>query len=249
MNAKKVIVVLGLIILVGIVGLRLYKPGSHQTQVNNNAQKPGSSGFNTALHSTSDPTSIWIVVNKSRPLPDHFAPADLVVPDVPLRLDKSSDEMKTRSVAAQPLKNLIDDAKAIGYNLMLDSGYRSQDMQDGLYNYYVSQKGQQAADTDSARPRYSEHQTGLAVDLGRSDHQCDAQQCFADTPEAVWLADNAYKYGFIVRYPAKKTNVTGYEYEPWHLRFVGPELAAELHQTGKTMEELFNLPASPDYQQ
>jgi len=131
---------------------------------------------------------------------------------------------------------------------MVSSAYRSYSYQVSLYGKYVRDQGQSVADTQSARPGYSEHQTGLAVDVEPYDQQCDVEQCFADLPAGKWIAANAYKYGFIIRYTKDKTHVTGYEYEPWHVRYVGVELATEMHnQHIETLEEFFGLPAAPDY--
>ncbi len=201
------------------------------------------------LAQLNDPTSISVVVNKLRPLPDGYVPADLVVPNVPLRLDKTEPEMHLRREAAQALEQLVSAAQAQGVNYLLASGYRSQADQERLYSYYVERKGSAAADTDSARPGYSEHQTGLAVDLGRIDRMCEVQACFGDTPEGQWLAANAATYGFVIRYLPDKDNFTGYTYEPWHIRYIGQGLANKVHGARKTLEEFFNLPAAAHYQQ
>ncbi|HSW74562.1 MAG TPA: M15 family metallopeptidase, partial [Candidatus Saccharimonadales bacterium] len=114
---------------------------------------------------------------------------------------------------------------------------------------YVAAQGKSVADSQSARPGYSEHQTGLAADLGgTSDPSCNVADCFADTVEGKWLAANAYKYGFLIRYPADKVNVTGYIYEPWHIRYIGASLSTEMHKSHiETLEEFFGLPAAPSY--
>lgn len=129
------------------------------------------------------------------------------------------------------------DANALGLNLYISSGYRSYSYQDGLYTNYVSRDGKQAADTYSARPGHSEHQTGLAFDLNTIDDS------FANTIEGKWVQDNCYKYGLIIRYPKGKENITGYQYESWHLRYIGHELAEKLYNNGNwiTLEEHFNL--------
>jgi D-alanyl-D-alanine carboxypeptidase len=128
------------------------------------------------------------------------------------------------------------------------STYRSYSRQETVYGGWVAQLGQEQADLTSARPGHSEHQTGWAMDLGAVPSQCDLDQCFAATPQGAWLAANSWKYGFIIRYPEGKTPVTGYEYEPWHVRYVGVGLATEMHETGVvTLEEFFGLPAAPDY--
>ena len=129
------------------------------------------------------------------------------------------------------------DAQSLGLNLYISSGFRSYSYQENLYNNYVAQDGQEAADTYSARAGHSEHQTGLAFDLNTIDDS------FAYTPEGQWVKDNCQKYGLILRYPKGKETQTGYQYESWHLRYVGKELAEELYNNGEwiTLEEHFNL--------
>ncbi|MDD2371602.1 MAG: D-alanyl-D-alanine carboxypeptidase family protein [Firmicutes bacterium] len=122
-----------------------------------------------------------------------------------------------------------------GINLFIVSGYRSYSYQAGLYNRYVERSGQAEADRYSARPGHSEHQTGLAIDLNSADSS------FAGTKEAIWLANNSYKYGFIVRYPKGKESVTGYMYEPWHMRFLGVESATKVFNSGLCLEEFLNI--------
>jgi len=220
--------------------------GSKTANPNNQTQ---TSSFNKNQYSLSDPTSQWVVVNKTRPLsPVSYAPSSLVVPTIPLRLSGSQGEMHVSSVMAPALEQMVSDAKTQNILFDLQSGYRSYGLQVSVYGNEVSSHGQAIADQESARPGYSEHQTGLAADLGTVSGQCEVAQCFATTPEGIWLAANAYRYGFIIRYPSGKTNVTGYEYEPWHVRYVGVALATQMHQTGaQTLEEFFGLPAAPTY--
>ena len=129
------------------------------------------------------------------------------------------------------------DASSIGLNLWAQSGYRSYDYQNDLYNGYIKRNGKKAADTFSARPGASEHQTGLAFDLNTITNS------FKDTAEGKWVNKNCYLYGYILRYPEGKTNETGYIYEPWHIRFVGKELAKKLYNNGNwiTMEDYFGI--------
>ena len=150
--------------------------------------------------------------------------------------------MRLRKEAATALEQMAAEAKKDGINLMLASGYRSYQLQVSVYNANVQKYGQAGADKQSARPGTSEHQTGLAADIGSTSRQCEIEQCFGDLPEGKWLSANAYKYGFILRYPADKQAVTGYEYEPWHYRYIGTELATELHkQSVTTLEEFFSF--------
>jgi D-alanyl-D-alanine carboxypeptidase len=225
---------------------------THRTKPNTDKQpvaNASSHGFNKQQYSLSDPASLWLVVNKTRPLsPKDYAPADLVVPTMPLRLNSSQEEMHLRAGTAKAMETMVNAADKQGIKLMLSSGYRSYNFQVNLYNGYVKQQGQAAADKQSARQGFSEHQTGMAADLEPVSRTCEVEQCFADTPEGKWLATNDYKYGFIVRYPNGKDNITGYEYEPWHVRYVGTALSNEMHRDNiPTLEQFFNLPAAPGY--
>lgn len=205
--------------------------------------------FNKSQYSLTDPASTWVVANKQRPLtPKTYAPTDLVVPNIPLAATTSM-EKQVRQATAIALEKMLADAKQAGASMNLQSGYRSYSFQVSLYNRYVKEQGQAVADTQSARPGYSEHQTGFAADLGSVAHpECDVEECFGTTTEGKWLAANAYKYGFIIRYPQNMQSVTGYIYEPWHVRFVGVDLATEMHNQGvQTLEQFFGLPNAPDY--
>ncbi|HYF74839.1 MAG TPA: M15 family metallopeptidase, partial [Nocardioides sp.] len=145
--------------------------------------------------------------------------------------------------AAAPLERLLADADRAGLGFKIASAFRSYDYQLAVHAAHVAERGRAGADRVSARAGHSEHQTGLAVDLVTpADPACDFEECFADTPGGRWLADEAWRYGFVVRYQAGSTDVTGYAPEPWHLRYVGRELAAELRRTGiPTLEELFDI--------
>lgn len=213
------------------------------------APKP-KAAFNKLAYSTTDATSVWVIANKQHPLdPKVYVPADLVVPTIALRSSITISEKYVRRDAAQALQTMVAAATTEGVTLDLQSGYRSYVFQENLYNRYVQQQGQTVADSQSARAGYSEHQTGLAVDLGGiSNPACNIAQCYATTTEGQWLAINAYRYGFIIRYPATKQSVTGYEYEPWHIRYVGLGLSLEMHSQGvTTLEEFFNVSGGQNY--
>ena len=128
-------------------------------------------------------------------------------------------------------------AKVDGLNIYISSGFRSYSYQKTLYNNYVNRDGVTAADTYSARAGHSEHQSGLAFDVNTINDS------FANTEEGKWLNDNCYKYGFILRYPKGKSDETGYQYEPWHFRYVGVELAEKLYNNGNwiTVEDYFGI--------
>lgn len=203
--------------------------------------------FNKNQYSINDPASLWAVVNKGRKLPADYVPANLVNPKIPLRLPAGDLEMTIRSDAAGALLAMNSKANTDNIHFMLASAYRSYSLQVSVYGSYVRSIGQAQADQSSARPGFSEHQTGLAADLEPQSRKCEVDPCFGATPEGKWLAENSYKYGFVVRYQNGKQNLTGYEYEPWHIRYVGVELAKEVHQTNQTLEQFFNLPPSVNY--
>lgn len=163
-----------------------------------------------------------LIANKTYPLPSDYNPGE-----------------NTEARAA--LNKMFADAKAEGkakkidLNMWVCSGFRSYTVQKNLYNSYVSRDGVKNADRYSARPGYSEHQTGLAFDINYADSR------FTGTAQAVWLAKNAHKYGFILRYPEGKESVTGYMYEPWHYRYIGVENAEKIYASGLTLEEYFGI--------
>ncbi|MBI2592460.1 M15 family metallopeptidase [Candidatus Saccharibacteria bacterium] len=202
--------------------------------------------FNKQQRSVNDPGSLWVVVNKGRILPIDFAPSQ-VLPNVSLHYDASANDSHLQPDAAQALETMTSVAKKDGILLKLFSGYRSYSQQRSVYSNFVASQGQAYADVTSARPGHSEHQTGLAADVAATSGECDIEICFGDMAEGKWVAANSYKYGFILRYPKDKQNLTGYEYEPWHLRFVGIDLASQLYKTGETLEQFFNLPTYADY--
>ncbi len=160
-----------------------------------------------------------LIVNKTYSIPPSYNPGGL------------TDE------CASAFEELRKGASEDGIYIYLSSGFRSYDYQSMLYNGYVSYYGQASADTFSARPGHSEHQTGLAIDCNIINDS------FAGTPEAIWLEEHCHEYGFIIRYPYGKQSVTGYKYEPWHIRYIGDK-ATEIYESGLTLEEYFGLSSS-----
>ncbi|CAN5416114.1 D-Ala-D-Ala carboxypeptidase VanY [soil metagenome] len=241
---KKLLTGLGIVLLltVGAIGVRTFQerktkkelvPAAPITVKKDNAkQTTAAPSFNKKLNSTDSPASIWVVVNKKRPLkPLSYSPADLV---------PVGNNQTMRSEAAGALGILIAVAKSQGLSIKALSGYRSYDDQTTVYNNEVANYGQAVADSESAKPGTSEHQTGLAMDVGGGG--CGIEDCFGNTAEGKWLAANAYTFGFIVRYTAEKQSVTGYRAEPWHIRYVGAELSTEMHAKNiTTLEEFFGL--------
>lgn len=197
--------------------------------------------FNKTKYSIDQPGSIWWIVNKNRPLPKGYVPPDLLVPVVKLRLAKEAEQMQFSGKAETALNEMFAAAQKDGVVLVFGSGYRSEALQKEFYDSYVAKDGKEAADKYSAIPGTSEHQTGLSFDATSVNEKCHLEICFAETPEGKWIKANSYKYGFIIRYPEGKESITTYQFEPWHLRYVGTELAAELQRTGQTMEEFFDL--------
>lgn len=169
-----------------------------------------------------------LIINKSYPVPSDYVPEKLVYLN-----EKGSvvDYVKDAYLL------LEETAKNEGLNIYSSTAYRSYSFQSVLYENYVKRDGKEEADKFSARPGYSEHHSGLAIDLNTVNDE------FSDTKEAKWLSDNCYKYGFILRYPKGKENETGYKYESWHIRYVGKELAEKLYNNGDwiTLEDYFNI--------
>ncbi len=194
--------------------------------------------FDKTQYSLTDPASPWVIVNKQHPLnPTSYAPSDLVA---------VGNGQQMRAEAAVALHQMFTDATTAGYTLVADSGYRSYNTQVSTYGSIVKAYGQNYADTVSARPGFSEHQTGWAVDIGSGG--CHVQDCFGDTPDGQWAQANAYKYGFILRYPPSLTAITGYSNEAWHFRYVGLVLAAELHKENVlTLEQFFAVTGGTTY--
>jgi len=201
-------------------------------------------GFSKHAFLLDTPASPWVVVNKRRPLePQDYVPPELVeLTELP-----GGGGQYLIPEAAEALRALHAAADAEGAGFRVSTAYRSYERQREIFADYVRRLGTAKAELAAARPGYSEHQTGRAVDI-YTTAECRLKQCFADTPAGRFVAAHAHEHGFIVRYPEGKTDVTGYEYEPWHLRYVGVELATEMHVTGPyTMEEFFDLPPAPDY--
>lgn len=203
------------------------------------AEKPDQPSDRRPVALVPDPTSITVLVNKEYALPADYVPPDLVEPDVRFIFAEKHEKRLMRAEAARALEEMFRAAEEDGIYLAGVSGYRSYETQEWLFNYYVELQGEETARRYSAEPGHSEHQTGLVMDVSGSTGACAADDCFAGTPEAEWLAENSWKYGFIIRYPEGKEDITGYAYEPWHVRYVGKELAAELYASGMTMEEYF----------
>lgn len=174
----------------------------------------------------------YILVNKYLYLSNNYVPDNLE--SIPTSYARSG--MKLVSSAKDKFVKMAKAAKDDGYNVIAMSSYRSYDYQVNLYNNYVKEEGVEAADTYSARAGFSEHQTGLCVDVYDGDLPYTS---FEQSPSFNWMKENAYKYGFILRFPKGKENITGYQYESWHYRYVGIDIATYIHKHNITFDEYY----------
>lgn len=189
-----------------------------------------------------DPESKHVLVNRRNPLqPQDYEP-EVRVLDV--EMVYAGQEMRPQ--AADALEELFAAAEQQGHSLKVTTAYRTYSHQKALYDQRLEASGREVADEYTARPGYSEHQTGLAVDV-TSNHDCQLRDCFGDTAEGEWVAEHAAEHGFVIRYPEGAADITGYSYEPWHLRYVGVETARAVHEAGVTLEEYWGEPAADEY--
>lgn len=183
-----------------------------------------------------EPSSIKALVNKQYSLPEDYVPEDLVTVEVPTVLE-NAEIRQLREPAADALKDMFDAAEEEDILLHARSGYRSYQTQVQLYSNYVSNHGEEAANRYSAKPGQSEHQTGLGMDVTSESVNFQLTEAFGETPEGQWVEENAHAFGYIIRYPEGKEDITGYQYEPWHLRYLGEDLATEVYESNLTYEE------------
>lgn len=198
---------------------------------------PGATQIRALVEDYNQPSSLWAMANKTRALPLDYAPTPIVMPDVATRTDKSETERSVRGDVAEPLKKLFAAAAQDGHQLMVGSAYRTAELQQLYFSTYVANSGLEAANQYSAKPGQSEHQLGLSVDISTLSRECYLSECFTSTPDGEWLAAHAHEYGFTLRYQKGKEAITGYNFEPWHYRYVGVDFAIALHQSGLTIEE------------
>ncbi|MBP3460870.1 MAG: M15 family metallopeptidase [Bacilli bacterium] len=177
-----------------------------------------------------NPNDTLVLVNKNNKLKNDFIPDNLVKLD----LNYSHAEKYLKEEAALEFYKLSEEAKKLNYRIVAVSGYRSYTYQEKLFEYYVETKGMNYTLMCSAKPGHSEHQTGLAIDVEGSNLDYNL---FEKSKEFEWMKKNAHKYGFILRYPKGKENITGFKYEPWHYRYVGKEVATIIYNNKLTFEE------------
>lgn len=198
----------------------------------------------TPITVNTNTSTVTYLVNREYPLPEDFVPEGLTTPDVLFPFtDTSIDKAKMTPEAGSALALLFDaayeEAKLTLYGV---SAYRSYARQYTIYATNLATQGTAHTNRYSAAPGRSEHQTGLAIDISCASEGFGLEDTFADTPEGIWVAGNAHRFGFILRYPKDKEHITGYNYEPWHIRYVGTELAALLYETGLTLDEYYGVP-------
>ncbi|WP_051353310.1 D-alanyl-D-alanine carboxypeptidase family protein [Thalassobacillus devorans] len=173
-----------------------------------------------------------MLANKQHALSEDYVPNELVTPDVAF----SGEEEQLQPKAATALESMFKAAENDGVQLYAASGYRSYEYQKNLFQFWVSQYGEEQASRVSAKPGESEHQTGLTMDVTNKDVNFKLKQSFGDTEAGQWIEKHAAKYGFIIRYPDGKEPITGYAYEPWHLRFIGKDHAQAIMKNDITLE-------------
>jgi LAS superfamily LD-carboxypeptidase LdcB len=186
-----------------------------------------------------NPDHILVLVNKTRNLPADFVPADLVAPQVPFPFTAHEPRRFMRREAALALEQLFAAAQAEGLRPYALSGFRAFERQYAIFAAQVQRVGEVEANRTVARAGQSEHQTGLAMDITSREVGFSLTVDFGATAEGKWLAANSHRFGFIVRYLEGKEHITGYSYEPWHIRYVGVEVAEHLFTHNITLEEYF----------
>ena len=206
-----------------------------------------SASFIPATEIDTDPSSITVFINREYALPEDYEPDDLVVPNVLFNLDYYDERKLMRSEAAAALEELFAAAEKDGYTLYGVSAYRSYSRQRKIFLNNIVKRGKEHTLKYSAVPGTSEHQSGLSIDVSTKSFGFRLLDDFINTPEGVWLSKNAYRFGYIIRYPVDKVEITGYAYEPWHIRYVGKDLAAYLYTNDLTLDEYYQYTPSKDF--
>lgn len=210
-------------------------PGSEGPDQNSGSINPGE-GITPMTAEEANAAGILILVNKTHPIDRDYKPDDLVKIKY-YAADRSEAGRYMRAEAADAFHQLVEKAAAEGVELKMTTAYRSYDFQKTLFDNYVKREGEAAANRYSARPGQSEHQTGLSVDVSSPSVGYQLTGKYANTTEGKWLAEHAHEFGFIIRFPQGKEDITGYLYEPWHIRYVGKTTAKEIYESGVTLEE------------
>jgi D-alanyl-D-alanine carboxypeptidase len=261
MKIKNSILIIGCFLLIsgcGNSGLQsekvpfLGKADSEQKTTNNDSKKVYANQINLEAayfnnikvvdgkRTIQNPTNVLALVNKHCFLPSTYIPNDLVRPNTDFSFsDLKLEKAYMRKDAALALEKMFKDAKNSNIELVAVSGYRSYSRQKNLFDSEVNHVGTSKAEQAVAVPGSSEHQTGLAMDIAGKATYLHLTEGFASTREGKWLMENAHRFGFILRYPKGKEELTHYEYEPWHFRYVGVKAASIIYQHNWTLEEYF----------
>lgn len=234
--------------------------GSNDTYITSSPDKSGDittapepvvdkevTSFKPAKKIDLNPSSITVYVNKEYSIPKNYKPKKLVTPNITFNASSNDERTKMRPEAAKAIEKLFAAANSKGLNLVGVSGYRSYTRQYEIFTRNLVTRGKAHTLMYSAVPGTSEHQTGLAMDCSTQALNFDLKDTFINTSEGKWLAKNAYKYGFTVRYPKDKAEITGYAYEPWHIRYVGRGLSYYLYKHKLTLDEYYKYKPSPDF--
>ncbi|MGV3487218.1 MAG: D-alanyl-D-alanine carboxypeptidase family protein [Tuberibacillus sp.] len=208
-----------------------------KTVITTPPKQDNNGGDDTPDQVVTNPTSTLVLVNKTHKLPDGYRPPDLVEPKVPFPFKEKLEKRLLRKEAATALEKLFAAAKANGLHLFAQSGFRSYERQKAIFASNAKKYGEKEANRVSAYPGESEHQTGLTMDVTSPSVNYDLIEPFGTTAEGRWLRTHAHEYGFIIRYPQGKETITGYSYEPWHIRYVGIKAATDIANRGMTLEE------------
>ncbi|KFN02591.1 D-alanyl-D-alanine carboxypeptidase family protein [Bacillus clarus] len=252
---KKIVIISAATIVIGITSFAYFGSQSSlrneakavETQKHTEHKKEEIPAFPKANHTAkkidenfslvTNPDSPLVLVNKHRKLPDGYAPEDLTRPNVPFTSPKDKEKTLLRKDAADALEKMFQAAKNEGLELTAVSGYRSYKRQQSLHNTYIRRQGKEEADSVSAIPGTSEHQTGLAMDISSKSAKFQLEPIFGETKEGKWVAEHAHEFGFVIRYLEDKTETTEYAFEPWHLRYVGNPYATYIYKHHLTLEE------------
>jgi D-alanyl-D-alanine carboxypeptidase len=238
--------------LPGVISDQVEKLPESVQNIANQVQPKPVTIFDPPKYSIDDADSIWVVVNKQRQIvPLRYQPENLVFPDFQRPRTQNPFGLQLRQEAAVATVAMAEAMKDEGAGtLILNSGFRTYKNQQGLYNRTRDARGLAVAEKLSARPGHSEHQLGLAADISARGQGCVILTCFGNTEAGRWLQQNAHDYGFILRYPKGFRAITGFQYEPWHFRYVGVELATEMRIKGiNTLEEFWGISELPEYNQ
>ncbi|HGM3506399.1 TPA: M15 family metallopeptidase [Clostridioides difficile] len=227
---------IGAIILVVFISIfiskdRLLKKDKDPTVIaQHNSEQGVEANSQNKNHSNSIPNIL--LVNKTNGISKNYTPENITKVNIPFVEEATEEEKQMAGEPAKAVEDLVKQANAEGIQFLGSSAYRSYDTQLDTYTRRVKSQGQEKADAYVAKPGYSEHQTGLCIDLTNPE-----RWFVGSTKEAIWLAENAHKFGFIIRYPEGKEDITGTAYEPWHIRYVGKDVAEEIYSKGLTLEE------------